>query len=82
MSLKNADLALCSIRFGDLIPPDVLFEKRLPLDTRPVRKGEPISALGYAEGKIQPVGGGVEAWTFDGVWRRVFWHCGRPCAGV
>src|SRR6516165_3241588 len=63
VDLKNADLALCSIRFGDRIPPDVLFEKRFPLDTRPVRKGESICALGYAEGKIQPIDGGVEAWT-------------------
>jgi hypothetical protein len=71
MDLKEADLALCSIRFGELIPPDVLFEKRFPLDTRPVGKGEPICALGYAEGKIHPVDGGVEAWTFGGLWRQV-----------
>jgi hypothetical protein len=71
MGLKDADLALCSIRFGDQIPPDVLFEKRFPLDTRPVRKGESICALGYAEGKIQPIDGGAEAWTFGGAWRQV-----------
>ena len=66
LGLKNADLALCSIRFGDQIPPDEVFEKAFPLDTRPVRMGESICAFGYAEGKIQPVDGGAEAWSFEG----------------
>ena len=71
LDLKNADLALCSIRFGEGIPPEVVFEKRLPLDSRPVTKGEPICALGYAEGKVQPVDARVDAWTFGGAWRQV-----------
>ena len=71
LDLKNADLALCSIRFEDNVPSDVVFEKSLKLDSRPVTAGEPVSALGYTEGRARAIDVDKGLWRFEGMWRKV-----------
>jgi hypothetical protein len=68
--MESTDLALCSIRLGDGVALDIQFPRQFILDPTPVRSGEPIVALGYAEGRIEPIinAEGVAAWTFDGRW--------------
>jgi hypothetical protein len=48
VGLPEVDVSACQIILGADVPPDVKFDLRLALDTRPVVPGERILAVGYS----------------------------------
>jgi hypothetical protein len=46
--LDESDIAVCVLRIPDDMPPSLLFEKKLAIDSSPPKAETPIAALGYS----------------------------------
>ena len=66
VEMSKTDIALCSIRLDESVPPNVCFTSRLVFDTTPIVKGESIIPIGYAPMKARCLSS--TEFAFDANW--------------